>query len=124
MAVAAVPDKFPLNTSAVRTFVDGLYSNPASLDNPTPVPVAFNEKTTEWFELFAPAAKLIFCAVVAVPVTLPVNVPKKLVAVIAVPETFPEKTSVVRTFVAGLNCSIESELTATPEAPLTGENNK
>ena len=40
---------------------------------------------------------------VAVPVTFPVNDPKKFVAVTAVPETFPEKTSVVRTLVAGLN---------------------
>ena len=47
VAVAAVPVKFPENTSAVRTLVDGLYCNPASLDNPTPVPVAFNENTTE-----------------------------------------------------------------------------
>ena len=47
VAVAAVPVKLPENTSAVRTFVLGLYCNPASLDNPTPVPVAFNEKMTE-----------------------------------------------------------------------------
>ena len=47
VAVIAVPVTFPLNTSAVRTFVDGLYCNPASLDNPTPVPVAFRENITE-----------------------------------------------------------------------------
>ena len=47
VAVTAVPVKFPENTSAVRTLVDGLYCKPASLDNPTPVPVAFKEKTTE-----------------------------------------------------------------------------
>ena len=120
VAVNAVPVWFPENTSAVSTFVDGLYCKPASLDNPTPVPVAFNEKTTEWFELFAPAAKLTFWAVVAVPV----SVPKKFVAVAAVALRFPEKTSVVRTLVPGLNCNVESEDTATPEAvAFTGENN-
>ena len=66
--------KFPENTSAVRTLVLGLYCNPASLDNPTPVPVAFNENTTEWLELLAPAAKFTFCAVVAVPENAPENV--------------------------------------------------
>ena len=52
--------KFPEKTSAVRTLVAGLYCNPASLDNPTPVPVALSEKTTEWFAALAPAARLTF----------------------------------------------------------------
>ena len=60
VAVKAVPVWFPENTSAVRTLVAGLYCNPASLDNPTPDPVAFNEKTTEWFAALAPAAKFTF----------------------------------------------------------------
>ena len=125
VAVAAVPVKFPLNTSVVSTWVLGLYCKPPSLDNPTPVPVAFNENTTEWFELFPPAAKLIFWAVVAVPVTFPVSVPKKFVAVAAVADKLPENTSVVNTFVPGLNCRTESEETATPEAvAFTGLNNK
>ena len=42
-----------------------------------------------------------FCAVVAVP-TLPIKVPKKLVAVIAVPVTLPLKTPAVSTLVPGL----------------------
>ena len=42
----------------------------------------------------------------------------------AVADKLPEKTSVVRTFVPGLNCNVDSELTATPLAPFTGENNK
>ena len=61
---------------------------------------------------------------VAVPVTFPVNAPKKFVAVTAVPDKLPENTSVVRTFVAGLNCNVFSDDTATPEPPFTGENNK
>ena len=75
VAVAAVPVKFPLNTSVDNTFVDGLYNRLPSLDKPTPVPVAFKEKTIEWFTLLAPAARFTFVAVVAVPVTFPVNVP-------------------------------------------------
>ena len=47
MAVTAVALTFPENTSAVNTFVDGLYCKPASEDKATPEPVAFNEKTTE-----------------------------------------------------------------------------
>ena len=125
VAVNAVPVWFPEKTSAVSTLVDGLYCNPASEDNAIPVPVAFNENTTEWFELLAPAAKLIFCAVVAAPVTFPVRVPKKLVDVTAVALTFPLNTSAVRTLVPGLNCNWASDETATPEAvAFTGENNK
>ena len=45
-------------------------------------------------------------------------------AVTAVPDKLPEKTSVVSTFVAGLNCKDASDDTATPLAPLTGENSK
>ena len=61
----------------------------------------------------------------AVPVTFPVNDPKKFVAVAAVALRFPENTSVVNTFVPGLNCNVESDETATPEAvALTGLNNK
>ena len=98
-----------------------MYCNPPSLDNPTPVPVAFNENTTEWFELFPPAAKLIFCAVVAVPVRFP----KKFVAVAAVALRLPLNTSVVRTLVPGLNWSVLSDETATPLAvAFTGLNNK
>ena len=41
----------------------------------------------------------------------------------AVPDKFPENTSVVSTLVAGLNCNVASEETATPDAPFTGENN-
>ena len=73
--MTAVADTFPENTSAVRTFVLGLYCKPASLDNATPDPEAFNENTTEWLELLAPAAKFMFCDVVAVPVTFPVTGP-------------------------------------------------
>ena len=75
VAVTAVPVRLPLNISVDNTFVEGLYSKLPSLDKPTPVPVAFNEKTMEWFVLFAPAARLIFWAVVAVPVRLPVTFP-------------------------------------------------
>ena len=75
------------------------------------------------------ATTFTFCAVVAVParlpVTFPVRVPKKLVAVAAVALRLPEKISVVNTFVPGLNCNVESDETATPEAvALTGLNNK
>ena len=66
-----------------------------------------------------------FWDVVAVPVTLPVNVPKKFVAVKAVPVWFPENTSTVRTLVAGLYCNDESDETATPDVvAFTGLNNK
>ena len=44
---------------------------------------------------------LTFAEVVAVP-TLPTKVPKKLVAVIAVPVTFPENVVADNTSVAGL----------------------
>ena len=47
VAVTAVALTFPENTSAVNTFVLGLYCKPASLDKATPDPVAFNEKTIE-----------------------------------------------------------------------------
>ena len=47
MYVAAVTEAFPDNTSAVRTLVLGLYCNPASEERAIPVPVAFNENTTE-----------------------------------------------------------------------------
>ena len=51
--------------------------------------------------------------------------PKKFVAVAAVADKLPEKISVVRTLVPGLNCRTESEETATPEAvAFTGLNNK
>ena len=39
----------------------------------------------------------------AVPVTFPVNVPKKFVAVAAVADKLPLNTSAVRTLVPGLN---------------------
>ena len=60
MYVAAVPEAFPENTSAVNTFEAGLYCNPASEERAIPVPVAFNENITEWFEAFAPAARFTF----------------------------------------------------------------
>ena len=67
---------------------------------------------------------LTLLAVVAVD-ELPTNVPKKFVAVAAVADKLPEKISVVRTLVPGLNCRVESEETATPEAvAFTGLNNK
>ena len=121
VAVTAVPVKLPENTSAVSTFVLGLYCNPASLDKPIPVPVAFRENITEWLELLAPAAKFTFCDVVAVPVTLPVRVPKKFVAVTAVPVTLPENVVAVNTSVPGLYVNCASEESATPEAPFIGE---
>ena len=76
--------------------------------------------------MFAPAAKLTFCEVVAVPVrlpvTFPVSVPKKFVEVTAVALTLPENISVVKTLVLGLNVRLASEDKATPDAPFTGEN--
>ena len=45
---------------------------------------------------------MILVAVVAVPVTFPVSAPKKLVAVMAVPVTLPEKVTALNTSVAGL----------------------
>ena len=67
---------------------------------------------------------LILIAVVAVPVTLPVKAPKKLVAVNAVPVWFPENTDAVNTSVPGLYVNWVSLLNATPLAPLAGENVK
>ena len=67
-----------------------------------------------------------FVAVVAVPVTLPVtfpvNVPKKLVAVAAVPVKFPENTDAASTLDAGLYVSSVSAEVANPLPEDAGEN--
>ena len=107
--VSTVLAEFPILTEFAVTlpvptdnaFVEGLYWSSASDDNATPEPVAFNENTIEWLDAFPPAARLIFCAVVAVE-ELPTNVPKKLVAVAAVPVKFPENTVADKTLVLGL----------------------
>jgi len=64
---------------------------------------------------------LTFCAVVAVE-ELPTNVPKKLVAVAAVPVKFPENTVADKTLVLGLYAKSVSADVAKPLQLAAGEN--
>ena len=72
-------------------------------------------------DAFAPAARFTFVAVVAVD-EFPTNVPKKLVAVAAVADKFPENTPAVRTFVLGLYAKSASAEVAKPLPLDAGEN--
>ena len=87
--VTAVALTLPENISVAKTLVLGLNVRLASDDRATPDAPLTGENVMKWFAEVVADTVFTFCDVVAVPVrfpvTFPVNVPKKLVAVNAVP---------------------------------------
>ena len=98
VAVAAVPVKLPENTPADNTFVLGLYVSSASADCPNPEPEDATVNVMKCVALVVAETTSVALAVCA----NPANVPKKFVAVIAVPVTFPENVVADKTSVDGL----------------------
>ena len=77
-----------------------------SEDNATPDPEETCENKTEWLALVAPAVTWTFVDVVAVPVTLPLRLPQKVVYVAATPAAFPAKVVTI---------SVKTAVPAVPE---------
>ena len=121
VAVTAVPVKLPVKTEADNTFVAGLYVRSASAEVAKPLPEDAGEKVIKCDAAVVAATTLTLDAVVAVE-ELPTNVPKKFVAVAAVPVKLPENTSAVSTFVAGLYCNPASLDNPTPVPVALSEN--